>query len=204
MKRKTAAAKPKQAPKIAQSLGRTSSAARARGSIGLILSVPIGLRTRAFVGFGRNVDAGRSNRGGGRRLLAPFVDEKNNDGGAGKKIEDGHEPGDQAEAGLRRLGVDRGAEFLDKGLRDFVFGVAAADHRAKLFQHGGGRGAADVVALRENLPAVAHAEEFAADFLHTVGLLLSKKREDGKECDTQKGDHQATRLRTMRCRYIWR
>src|SRR5882724_9676696 len=118
MKRKTAAASPRHAPKIAQSLGRTSSAPRAKGIIGLILSVPIGLGTRTFVGFGRNVDAGGSNRGRSRRLLAPFVDEENNDGGAAKKIEHGHEPGDQAEAGLRRLRIDRGAEFLHEGLRD--------------------------------------------------------------------------------------
>src|SRR5580704_3720564 len=117
MKRKTAAARPRQAPMMAHSAGRARNAASARGGTPLILSIPVGLGTRALVGLGGNVYAGGSDCSRGRRLFAPLVDEENDDGGADQEIETGHEPRDEAEAGFRRLGVDRGAEFLDEGLR---------------------------------------------------------------------------------------
>src|ERR1700681_1207780 len=123
MKRNTAAARPRQAPMMAHSAGAAWRAARERESMGLVLSVPVGLGTSPLVSLGRNVHSGGSDSGRGRRLFAPFVDEEDDDGGAYQKIKDGHEPCDEAEAGFRWLGVDRGTELLDEGLRDFVFGI---------------------------------------------------------------------------------
>ena len=142
--------------------------------------------------------AGGSNRGRCRRLLAPFVDEENHNGGANQKIKNGHKPGDEAETGFRRLGVDCSAEFLNKGLSDFVFGITALHHDAEFLEHGGGHSAADVIALRENLAATAHALEFAADFFNAVALLLGEKRENGKKCDGEKRCYQPAALRMKR------
>src|SRR5258707_6629433 len=119
MKRKTAAASPKQAPMIAHSLGAARKAASARGGMGLVLSVPVSLGTSAFVSLGRNVHAGGSDSNRGRRLFAPLVDEKDGGGGAGQKIKKGHEPCNQAKAGVRWLGVDPVAQFLPQGLPRF-------------------------------------------------------------------------------------
>ena len=50
-------------------------------------------------------------------------------------------------------------------------------HWAQFLQHGRGHGAADVVALSEDLSAAAHTQEFPADDFHAVGwLLLGHKR----------------------------
>src|SRR6266852_4713396 len=185
MKRKTAAASPRQAPMMAHSEGTARKAASERGGIGLVLGVPASLGTSAFVSLGRNVYAGGSDCGRGRRLLPPLVNEEKDDGGADQKIKNGHEPGNEAEAGFRRFGIHRGAKFLDEGLRDFVFGIAASHHGAEFLQHRGGRCAADVVALGEDLPAVTHALEFAADLLDAVGLLLSEKRQYGERDDQE-------------------
>src|SRR6266436_498841 len=145
MKRKTAAASPKQAPMMAHSPGTARKAASARGGMGLVLSVPVSLGTSAFVSLGRNVHAGGSDSNRGRCLFAPLVDEEDDDSCADQKIKDGHEPCNQAKAGFRWLGVDRGAELLHKGLRDFVFGVPSVHHSTKFFQHGRGHGAADMI-----------------------------------------------------------
>src|ERR1700692_4700545 len=174
MKRKTAAARPMQAPMPAHSAGAATRAASERESIRLVLGVPVSLGTRAFIGLGRNVHAGGSDSGRGRRLFAPLLDEEDDNARADEEIKTGHEPRDEAEAGFRGLSVDRCAELLDEGLRDFFFGIAAVHHRAQFLQHGGGRGAADVIALGEDLATVAHALEFAANLLYPVGLLLGE------------------------------
>src|SRR5258708_31554826 len=123
MKRKTAAARPKHARRRAHSLGAARKAASTIGGMGLVLSVPVSLGTSAFVSLGRNVHAGGSDSNRGSRLFAPLVDEEDDDGGAGQKIKDGHEPCNQAKAGFRGVGGDRCAELLHKGLPYFVFGV---------------------------------------------------------------------------------
>src|SRR6266852_2121619 len=194
MKRKTAAASPRQAPMMAHSEGTARKTASERGGIGLVLSVPASLGTGAFVSLGRNVYSGGSDCGRGRRLLPPLIDEENGDGGADQKIKNGHEPGNEAEAGFRRFGIDGGAEFLHEGLRDFVLGIAAGHHGAEFLQHRGGRGAPDVIALGEDLPAVAHALEFAADLLDPVGLLLCEKRQNGEKRDCEKRNDETTDL----------
>src|SRR5882757_7109801 len=185
MKRKTAAASPKQAPMMAHSLGAARKAASARGGMGLVLSVPVSLGTSAFVSLGRNVHAGGSDSNRGRRLFAPLVDEEDDDGGADQKIKDGHEPCNQAKAGFRWLGVDRGAEFLHEGLRDFVFGVASVHHGAEFLQHGRGHGAADMIALGEDLVAAAHTLKLAANLFGAVGLLLGEQRQNGERNDQE-------------------
>ncbi len=77
---------------------------------------------------------------------------------------------------MRRLGVNFGAEFLHESLGDGLFGVAASDCLVNLLEHGGGRGAAHVIALRQYLVAVAHAHEFAADLAGAIHLLLRGQR----------------------------
>src|SRR6266481_2650672 len=198
MKRKTAAASPKQAPMMAHSLGAARKAASARGGMGLVLSVPVSLGTSAFVSLGRNVHAGGSDSSRGRRLFAPLVDEEDYDGSADQKIKDGHEPCNQAKPGFRGLSVDRGAEFLDKGLGDFVFGVAAVHHGTEFLEHGGGHGTPDVIALSEYLVAAAHTLKLAANLLDAVGLLLGEKGQNGKKCDSEKCSEEAEPLRIRR------
>src|SRR5258708_12669184 len=183
MKRKTAAASPKQAPMMRPSVGAARKAGRTIGGMGLVVGVPVSLGTSAFVSRGRNVHAGGSDSNRGRRLFAPLVDEEDDDGGADQKIKDGHEPCNQAKAGFRWLGVDRGAEFLHKGLRDFVFGVAAVHHGPEFLQHGGGHGAADVIALGEYLVAAAHTLKLAANLFGAVGLLLGEQTQNGEPND---------------------
>src|SRR6266436_5201989 len=202
MKRKTAAASPKQAPMMAHSLGAARKAASARGGMGLVLSVPVSLGTSAFVSLGRNVHAGGSDSNRGRRLFAPLVDEEDDDGGADQKIKDGHEACNQAKAGFRWLGVDRGAEFLHEGLRDFVFGVASVHHGAEFLQHGGGHGAADVIALGEDLVAAAHTLKLAANLFGAVGLLLGEQRQNGEKDNRDKRSDKATELHTKGGRII--
>jgi hypothetical protein len=58
-----------------------------------------------------------------------------------------------------------------------------------------------VVALGKDLAASAHAEEFAADFLDAVGLLLGDEGEDGEECESEKCYEEAESLRTNRGRF---
>src|ERR1700719_4495281 len=185
MKRKTAAARPRQAPMMAHSAGAANKMTAMRGGMELVLSVPISLGASAFVGLGGNVHSRGSDGSRGRHLPAPLVDEKDDDRGANEEIEDWHQPRDQAEAGFGRLRIHSGAEFLHEGLRDFVLGVAAVHHGAEFLEHGSGNGAADVIALGEDLAAAAHAHEFAADLLHAVGLLLGEKRQDGESNDQQ-------------------
>src|SRR5258707_6899573 len=171
MKRKTAAASPKQAPMMAQSLGAARKAASTIGGMGLVLSVPVSLGRSAFVSLGRNVQAGGSDSNRGRCLFAPLVDEEDDDCCADQKIKDGHEPCNQAKAGFRGFGVHCSAEFLHEGLRDFVFGVPSVHHCTKFFQHGRGHGAADMIALGEDLVAAEHTLKLAANLLGSVGLL---------------------------------
>src|SRR6266436_2509026 len=196
MKTKTAAASPKQAPMMAHSLGAARKAASARGGMGLVLGVPVSLGTSAFVSLGRNVHAGGSDSNRCRRLFAPLVDEEDDDGGADQKIKDGHEPCDQAKAGFRWLGVDRGAEFLHEGMRNFVFGVAAAHHGAEFLEHGGGHGTPDVIALGEDLAAAAHTLKLAANLFGAVGLLLGEKGQRGEKRNRNKWKDEPTPLRT--------
>src|ERR1700722_5490076 len=187
MNRKTAAARPRQAPMSAHSAGAANKMASMREGMELVLSVPVSLGASAFVGLGGNVHSRGSDGGRGRHLFAPLGDEKDHDRSANEKIEDGHQPRDQAEAGFGRLRIHGGAELLDESLRDFVFGVAAGHHGAKFLEHGSGNGAADVVALGEDLAAAAHAHEFAADLLNAVGLLLGKKRQNGEKDECEDG-----------------
>ena len=173
---------------MAQSAGTADiKAVKMSGSIRLILGIPVGLGTGAFQGLGGDVYAGRSGCGGGGRLFAPFVDEENNQGGADDEIKHRHEPSDQTESVGRRLGVHRGPEFLNQGFGNFAFGIALGDHASEFLEHGSGHGAAHVIALREDLGAAAHAEEFAADLFYAVGLLLGEKGKDGEEGDCEKG-----------------
>jgi len=51
-----------------------------------------------------------------------------------------------------------------------------------------------VIALCEDLPAVAHALEFAADLLDPVGLLLCEKRQNGEKRDCEKRNDETTDL----------
>src|SRR3974377_83209 len=97
---------------MAHSAGRTSSELSERRGMGLIRSLQVSRGARAFVGLRRNVHACGSNRGLGWCLFAPLVDEENHDGRAEQKIKNGHKPGDQAESGFRRLGVNGGTELL--------------------------------------------------------------------------------------------
>src|SRR6267142_4631004 len=187
---------------MAHSLGAARKAASARGGMGLVLSVPVSLGTSAFVSLGRNVHAGGSDSNRGRRLFAPLVDEEDDDGGDDQKIKDGHEPCNQAKAGFRWLGVDRGAEFLHEGLRDFVFGVASVHHGAEFLQHGGGHGAADVIALGEDLVAAAHTLKLAANLFGAVGLLLGEQRQNGEKDNRDKRSDKATELHTKGGRII--
>jgi len=115
---------------------------------------------------------------------------------------EGHDPADQIEAFGGRLGDHFSAEFLNKGLEDQVVGFAGGDFGVELLEHGGGHGAADVIALDQNLFASAHTEEAMADGFGAVRLLGGggeEDEEDGEKDENGAGDG-ASIARTKRGR----
>ncbi len=111
---------------------------------------------------------------GVRGTLAPSADHKENQHESDSQINGGHAPSHKAEAGVRRFGVNFGAELLNESLRDDVFGIAASNSLVHFLQHRGGCRATNVIALRQNLIAVAHAHELAGDLMSAIGLLLCR------------------------------
>ncbi|HET9400713.1 MAG TPA: hypothetical protein VFO34_07160, partial [Candidatus Acidoferrales bacterium] len=83
----------------------------------------------------------------------------------------GQKPGDGVEASARRLGKNLHAIFLDEILDDEVVRFSAGDMGVEFLEHRPGAGAADVIALDENLAAAADAHELHADLFGAIGLL---------------------------------
>ena len=63
------------------------------------------------------------------------------------------------------------AVLLHEILNDQVVRFALGNMRVEFLEHGPGRRAVDVIALRENLPAAAHAHQLRAQHLGAVGFL---------------------------------
>src|ERR1700736_1208786 len=91
-----------------------------------VLRLPRSTQTRALQHLSRDA-AAVCRTDGVRRTLSPLADDEENQHEADGQVHDRHAPGHQAEAGVRRFGVNFGAEFLNKSLRDRVFGIATRE-----------------------------------------------------------------------------
>ena len=63
------------------------------------------------------------------------------------------------------------AVLLHEILNDQVVGLALGDVRVQFLEHRAGRRAVDVIALRENLAAAAHAHQLRAQGFGAIGFL---------------------------------
>src|ERR1700675_3645284 len=140
-----------------------------------ILRLPRGTQTRALQHFSGDAAASRGSADGVCGTLAPPTDHKENQEESDSEINGRHAPGHQAEAGVRRFGVNFCAEFLYESLRDGVFGITPREALVHFLEHGGRDGATNVIALRQNLIAAAHAHELAGDLMSAVGGLLRRQ-----------------------------
>jgi hypothetical protein len=78
-------------------------------------------------------------------------------------------------------GEDGGSVFLHERLLDQAVAVAAADGGHQFVAHAVGVGAADVVALQQNLVAAADAHHLMADFVEARGRVAGAEQgEDGE------------------------
>src|ERR1019366_6180258 len=77
----------------------------------------------------------------------------------------GHDPGDDVELREHGRGEGGGTVFVLEGGEDDVVRVAVVDGGAEFGEHAIGIGAADVVALDEDLGAAADAHQLVAEIL---------------------------------------
>src|SRR5580765_9091346 len=106
MNSSVAVARPKQAPITAAVEENTRSAAKTAAMFKLILRLALRLLPCTSQHFRTYLHAARSRRSGNRHWTAsPALHHQRHQAGSGQKIENRHQPGDQAKSGLGRFDI---------------------------------------------------------------------------------------------------
>ena len=104
------------------------------------------------------------------------------------KSGEGNDPGDVVETAANGSGEHGGAVLGDEPVEDAAVGQAGGDFGAELVDLAVGVGAADVVALEEDLAAAADAHELVADGVEARGGCAGAEHgdsEDADQCDVE-------------------
>ena len=101
----------------------------------------------------------------GGRTIFPGADDQDDDAESDEQGDKGHDPRGAIKASGRGRGEDRGAVFLHEGLLDEAVAVSAGDGGHEFVAHAVGIGAADVVALEQDLSATADAHQLMAELV---------------------------------------
>src|SRR5258706_2272242 len=143
--------------------------------LGLLIRLPAGAVELDISHFRSQCCRGHRCRGSGSEsvnvTLAPHADDHQDDTKSQRESNARNVPCDAVKSRGGRRAQHFLAVFLDEILNDQIVGFARSDVLIEFLEHGSGRWAINVIALRKNLAATAHAHQLLAQNLGAFGFL---------------------------------